>query len=70
MVLDGEQVSTFIKFVYNIRDNWGDFYLSTRFVPDGITSREASFRKLLRTMVGTTEEEEQKLEVKWDSRIS
>lgn len=60
MELDGEPVNTFVKFVYNYRDNWADFYVSTNFVPDGITSREASCRRMLRTMVGTSEEEEKR----------
>lgn len=59
MELDGEPVNTFIRFVYDYRNNWADFYVSTTFVPNGITSREASCRRILRTMVGTTENEEE-----------
>ncbi len=56
MRLDGEFVNTWIKFVYNLRDNWADFELSWHDTEVRASARELSSRRLVSAIGATTEE--------------
>jgi hypothetical protein len=57
MRLDGQFTNTWVKFVYNQRDNWADFTIM--YEPDGMlskaTAREVAGRRVLVAMQNTNE---------------
>lgn len=56
MKLDGKFVNTRIRFVYNHRDNWADFEISTQdVVGQPATPLELTSRKLMGSMASSTE---------------
>lgn len=57
MKLDGEFVNTWLRFVYNYRDNWADFEMTYRNDSEvRATSRELSSRKLVRAIQATRDD--------------
>jgi hypothetical protein len=51
MKLDGEFVNTWVRFVYNTRDNWADFEMRyNNNVASVVTARELSERRIIRAM--------------------
>lgn len=56
MKLDGELVNTWVRFIYNLRDNWADFEISYRDTTVRASARELSSRRLVRAIGATPEE--------------
>ncbi len=57
MKLDGEYVNTWVRFIYNERDNWADFEMTYR-DQEGMkaSARELSSRRLVKVIGATPEE--------------
>lgn len=54
--LDGKRTDTWVRFVFNEAEGWGDFTVSYREHPGTVpTAREAASRRLLSTMARTEE---------------
>lgn len=57
MELEGKPTDTWVRFVFNEAEGWGDFTVSYREHPGTVpTAREAASRRLLSTMAKTAEE--------------
>jgi len=56
---DGVVVHTWVKFLYNYRDNWADFTVSWRDpIGEQATAKEIASRRLVRAMKSTQEIQE------------